>query len=266
MANEGPAAVEPLIACLGEEDGQIRDAAAQTLGRLGSAAVQPLIGCLKDPNASVRRSAVLALGRLGDARAVDPLTACLKDGDEGVRGQTEEALRDIELKPFIEKGMRLRAVADADLDGDGTMDYVVVLERQEDPNDPDWADAPRPLLILLRDATGPLKLAKRNDKIVLPRSGGGMWGDPLDGLEAGTKTFTVSHYGGTSWRWGNSYTFNYSRIDKTWQLVSVDILESVHVIDPDAEAETHEYTPPKDYGKIDIADFDPDNYLGKGDR
>jgi len=26
------------------------------------------------------------------------------------------------------------------------------------------------------------------------------------------------------------------------------------------KVETHVYTPPKDYGKIDIADFDPENY------
>jgi len=32
------------------------------------------------------------------------------------------------------------------------------------------------------------------------------------------------------------------------------------------KVETHVYTPPKDYGKIDIADFDPENYKNTSKR
>jgi len=55
--------------------------------------------------------------------------------------------------------------------------------------------------------------------------------------------------------------FNYSRRDKTWQLVQV-INTSFHAGDPE-NMTTQTHTPPKDFGKIDIADFDPENYLKK---
>jgi len=104
-------------------------------------------------------------------------------------------------------------------------------------------------------------LAKRNDRIIYCSTCGGMMGDPFVGITAGRKTFTVEHYGGSAWRWSNSYKFNYSRIDNAWQLVEVRE-ESFHVSDQEG-GESRTYTPPKDFGKIDIADFDPDNWMKK---
>ncbi len=87
-------------------------------------------------------------------------------------------------------------------------------------------------------------------------------GDPFQGIEAGPKTFTVSHYGGSAWRWSIAYKFNYSRKDNTWQLVKVEE-GRYHTSDPDA-GKSKTYTPPKSFGKIDIADFDPDNWKNQG--
>jgi hypothetical protein len=166
-----------------------------------------------------------------------------------------------ELKPFVEVGTRVLACEAADLNGDGRQDYVLVLEKQaENPDAPVEVDQ-RPLIILLRDTEQALKPVKRNAKIVACSTCGGVWGDPFAGIEVGTKTFTVSHYGGSNWRWANSYKFNYSRIDKSWQLVRVEEM-SFHTSDPD-RAKTKTYLPSKHYGKIDIAEFDPENYLNE---
>jgi len=80
-------------------------------------------------------------------------------------------------------------------------------------------------------------------------------GDPLEGVEVGDKTFTVSHYGGSGIRWSVRYKFNYSRIDKTWQLVEVKN-ESYSTADVD-DIKSKVLTP-KNFGKIDVADFDPE--------
>ncbi|MCX5772499.1 MAG: HEAT repeat domain-containing protein, partial [Candidatus Hydrogenedentes bacterium] len=212
-----------------------------------------------------RQGAALALGRLGDPRAAAPLTACLKDQDEAVRSQVERALKEMELKPFIEKGTHMLDVASADLNGDGTTDYILVLENQwQKPEELRIEEGPRPLLILLRDAVGRLKSVKRNDKMI--GSTETLEGaDDFGGVEAGVKTFTVHHGGsyGNGQAWSTAYTFNYSRIDKTWQLVKAEEYRGQR----SNEEEINEvYTPPKDYGKIDIADFDPATYLWKGER
>jgi hypothetical protein len=164
-----------------------------------------------------------------------------------------------EVVPFVEAGTKAIAVEAADLNGDGRGDFVLVLEREKPAKDKD--DFPinqRPLLILVRGADGKLSAAKRNERIVMCSQCGGVFGDPFEGVEVGRNTFTVNFYGGSNWRWKYAYKFNYSRVDKTWQLVRTEEI-SYHTSDPD-KMKTSVFTPPRHYGKIDIADFDPENY------
>ena len=76
----------------------------------------------------------------------------------------------------------------------------------------DFPTNQRPLLILVSDKDKNLTEVKRNETIVLCSQCGGIFGDPFNGVEVGKETFTVSHYGGSAWRWSNSYKFNYSLI------------------------------------------------------
>jgi HEAT repeat protein len=74
-----PPALNALIPCLGSETDEISNGAVNALSQIGAPAVEPLIASLKDPKAQVRERAAETLGRIGDARAVDPLIACLKN-------------------------------------------------------------------------------------------------------------------------------------------------------------------------------------------
>jgi HEAT repeat protein len=83
----GLAAVEPLVAALGDKDSGVREQAAEALGRIGdSRAVEPLVAALGDKESLwsglVRRYAAEALGRIGDNRAVGPLVATLEDKED----------------------------------------------------------------------------------------------------------------------------------------------------------------------------------------
>lgn len=170
-----------------------------------------------------------------------------------------------ELTPFVEVGTTPIAFSRADLNSDGLEDFVLVLERQKvSESDPDIEIDQRPYLILTRQPDGSLKTAKRNSRIVYCATCGGMMGDPFQGVEVGPNTFTVSHYGGSAWRWSVSYKFNYSRKDATWQLVKVE--ESTFHTSASEQMKTRTYTPPRGFGKIDIADFDPDNWRNVGSR
>ena len=187
---------------------------------------------------------------------VASLTAAAQEGELKVPA---------EVAPFVEGGTKAIAVEKGDLNGDGREDFILVLEKESPAKDEyGFPSKQRPLLILLRGADGKLTAAKRNERIVMCSECGGIFGDPFEGITAGRNTFTAEFYGGSAWRWKYSYKFNYSRIDKTWQLVRVEEL-SYHTSDPD-KMKTRIYTPPKDFGKIDIADFDPENYLKKAAR
>lgn len=169
------------------------------------------------------------------------------------------------LAPHILPGTRLLAFAEADLDGDGLQDVVFILEKQKTkPEDEAIEVGERPLFIALRQPDGSLRIVKRNDNLVLCSQCGGVFGDPFAELEASSKRFSVSHYGGSAWRWSNSYHFAYSRIDRTWQLVRVEE-SSYHTANPDA-AKVQVFKPPRHFGKIDVAAFDPQHFKGVGPK
>ena len=170
--------------------------------------------------------------------------------------QSDDLKIPAEVKPFVEKGTKAIALESADLNGDKTKDYVLVLEKLKPGKDAsDFPINQRPLLIIIRDKQNKLSTVKRNEKIVMCSECGGAMGDPLESVEVGDKTFTVHHSGGSRTRWSARYKFNYSRIDKTWQLVEVKN-ESYD----NAEVDKVESTilKPKDFGKIDVAGFDPE--------
>jgi len=162
-----------------------------------------------------------------------------------------------EVQPFIEKDTTALAVERGDLNRDGREDFVLVLE----PSDP---EQDRPLLLLVRNEKGALTLAKRAAKAVMCHNCGGMMGDPFVGVVVEKGRFTVQHYGGSAWRWSANYTFGWSRRDKSWQLVEVES-DSFHASEPDKN-QLVVHKPPRDFGLIDVTDFDPETYLGLGKK
>ena len=170
-----------------------------------------------------------------------------------VRAQSGELKIPAEAQIFIGKNDHAIAFESADLNGDGMMDFILVTEPKTATTNGEDADNERTLMILTGDAEGKLKLAKTNKQVVYCKSCGGSFGDPFDSIEANRSSFTVYNYGGSAWRWGEHYQFNYSRIDRTWQLVRVEEI-SFNSLDPEKTMKTKIFTPKK-FGKIDIADF-----------
>ena len=161
-----------------------------------------------------------------------------------------------EVKPFVDSEAIPIALESADLNGDGLQDYILVIERQNvtEKDEHDFPKNQRPLLILLRGKDGKLSEATQNEQIVYCSDCGGVMGDPFMGVTVGKNTFTVNHYGGSAWRWELSYKFNYSKVDKTWQLVRFE-RSDFHAADSKTLKKLVKL--PKDFGKVDFADFDP---------
>ena len=176
--------------------------------------------------------------------------------------QEEELKIPDEVKPFVEKDMKPIALETADLNGDGTKDYILVTDKASvKPEDEYTDESERPMLILVRRADGKLMLAARNDLIARCKNCGGAYGDPFDGVEARRNGFTVSNTMGSRERSSESFQFNYSRRDKTWQLVRA--VQSDYDTFKPKSLKTKILTPPKNFGKINFADFDPDNFAEK---
>jgi hypothetical protein len=170
-----------------------------------------------------------------------------------------------EVKPFVESGMMAVACQPGDLNADGRKDYVLVLSKPsaDRPTIDDAGDEDRPTLILIRDAANKLSIAARNDRVAYCKNCGGLFGDPFEGVVVRGTRFTITNYGGDADRWIDKFTFGYSRRDRTWQLVRVE--ESEFRVENAAKTlRTRVRTPPKSFGLIAFADFDPDDYMHKG--
>ncbi len=157
----------------------------------------------------------------------------------------------------MEEGTCPLSVTSADLNGDSILDVVLVIENQK-VTSASAEIGQRQLLILTGQPDGVLRKAKTNNRIVYCSTCGGIMGDPFVGVQAGPKTFTVSHYGGSAWRWEVDYKFDFVPDNTTWRLVRVEE-RSFHASQP-AEVKTKIFISPKDFGKIDIQNFDPEGW------
>ncbi len=103
----GAPAVDPLIAALRYPNSRIRYHAASALGSLAlngvktDNAVTSLIEALHDEDPQVRNFAARSLGDIDDQRAVEPLMHALRDEDMGVRGDAASALGKLKNKQAI---------------------------------------------------------------------------------------------------------------------------------------------------------------------
>jgi HEAT repeat protein len=95
-----PATVDALVKALKDADAGVREAAAESLGRLSDARAEDgLMAAVSDSDAKVRAAAVEALAQLQDSRSIPAFTKALKDSSPAVRRAAAEALAQLEDSP-----------------------------------------------------------------------------------------------------------------------------------------------------------------------
>jgi HEAT repeat protein/beta-lactamase regulating signal transducer with metallopeptidase domain len=109
------AVVRALIARLRDENAEVRQAAADALGRIGDPlAIPALVASLDDPEAEVRRSALDALSQFERGVPAAPIRALLTFGDAEVRARAASMLGQMRDRSSV--GAIGRLVQDSDAD------------------------------------------------------------------------------------------------------------------------------------------------------
>jgi hypothetical protein len=166
-----------------------------------------------------------------------------------------EPSQENELVLFLLPGHEVLDFQKGDINADGLEDVILVqkaigeLETYEVSGQP----APRPLMLLLRQPDGALKLAARNDQLVYCVECGGMMGDPYQGITIKGNYFSIEHFGGSAWRWSHIITFKYNPNKQGWYLHK-DGSQSFHAAYPDSTMEEKIKTT-KDFGEVHFTDY-----------
>lgn len=137
------------------------------------------------------------------------------------------------------------------LNGDEFIDMLLLLRQQSEINSDE--NLKRPLLILLGTATG-YRLGTISQTAVYCFLCGGVMGDPYTGMQIESAgTFSISHYGGSNWRWTRNLTFRFDQEANDWFLIA-DVAESFSIFEEDivqVDAKT-----PKEFGQLSFSQFD----------
>ncbi len=139
-----------------------------------------------------------------------------------------------EARSFIPTGYESLDYIPGDLNGDKRPDAILIL-KQPGEDSLDMDETQRPFILLISQSDGNLKQVLRNDKVVMCRHCGGVFGDPYEGTQINETGFSIFFYGGSSWRWASAYEFIWKPAKKNWYLVK-EYQTAFHMTDPDHPA------------------------------
>lgn len=153
----------------------------------------------------------------------------------------------------IPRSTSIRLREQADLDSDGDIDVLLVLERTGNAL---AKNEPMALLILLRNERGTLDIAATSPRVILCRTCGGAMNDPLQGITPLQGGFVLRFEGGSRELWHREYRFTYSPKARTWLLdaISDKVLDR---LDGDAEQSNSE---PAALRPVSIEKFDSQEF------
>jgi HEAT repeat protein len=123
----GIGVTQAFIVALTDRNPYTREIAAEALGRIGdNCATKILVAALNDTSWAVRENTAEALGLIGDGYAIEPLIGVLEDEDSDVRLKAAEALDRLGWQPGDEAEKRLYFIAKKDWDECLKLDGVTV--------------------------------------------------------------------------------------------------------------------------------------------
>lgn len=165
-----------------------------------------------------------------------------------------------EVVPFIPAGYAALMYEAGDINADQRPDGLLVLKNAAE--DTSKEEFNRPLVLLIRQPDGSLKQVIKNDSAIMCKQCGGVFGDPLESLDANKNGFGLNFYGGSNWRWAVHYSFLYDPAQANWHL---DNETHMSYLSSDPESSKDYTIKAAELGAISIAKFNTNQYDQSGE-
>lgn len=120
-----------------------------------------------------------------------------------------------QLSDFVPVGWELLDSVELDFNQDGRKDHVGVLEQPE-TEEGEYPDNSLRILFAIESQKEGYRLSFQDANLIRTRMEGGVYGDPYLPLTAEDISFTTHSYGGSAWRWDESFTYAYK--EGVWYL------------------------------------------------
>lgn len=164
---------------------------------------------------------------------------------------------DKSIQAYIPENYAICRTAFGNLNLDSHQDVAIILCHKEESMNNGYE---RPLLLFTGTKGNKLKYRTQEKTSVLTADGGGISGDPLQDIAVKDGVFTVTHYGGSNWRWSRNISFKFNKSEDKWFLDKV-VTESFHINNTDKV--DVKVTTVKDFGKIAFEDYNKLNAVLK---
>lgn len=142
------------------------------------------------------------------------------------------------LLPFIPENYVLKDTVQGDLNRDGKVDILLLVEEPET----------RILKVLLSEDKGTYREAAASSRAVYCEKCHDL--DTYQGIKIKDGEFSIEHFGGPEQRWARTTTFRYIPSMKDWYLTEDALVHS----GPDQTIEAKILTP-KDFGEVKFSEF-----------
>lgn len=107
-------------------------------------------------------------------------------------------------KEFQPKGSAAIETVDGDLDGDKIPEKVIVYNLKDGGELGNVRE-----IQILKKVNGKWTVLEKSKNAILESSAGGMMGDPYQSTTIKNGILIIEHYGGSSWKWGNTDKYRF---------------------------------------------------------
>lgn len=159
-----------------------------------------------------------------------------------------------EAAEFVTPKMKATRFVKADLNGDKTQDYIIILDDDICRDGDYYKEVKRTLVIVVRDRSGKLRRAALNENVVFCRNCPSGYEDGFADIIIDKNGFTIWNTVGKIDRKIFKYSFVYAPRLKTWRLEKFEKTDYNTVTN---RIRNRIYTAPRNFAPVNFAAFDP---------